>query len=106
SAGLVGDAGRATLRFRALRDGAPGVGIARADARDGANRHVAVELRSSPARPALPGATRLDAAVPSPFRERAALGFALARPGAVELAVCSVDGRRLRSLARRPLAAG
>jgi len=96
--GLAGDADLAQVRFKALRSGAPGVSLARSDARDAANRHTNVALLSAPAQERIPTATRLDAAVPSPFRERTSLGFALARPGNVELSVFSVDGRRVRTL--------
>ena len=98
SPGITGDAEIATVRFRALRAGAPGVSLAHADARDGANHHLALALLAAPA-VRIPTSTRLDAAVPSPFRDRAALGFGLARAGDVELAVFSVDGRRVRTLA-------
>ena len=96
--GLTGDADLAAVRFRALRAGTPGVSLVRSDARDGANRHATVALLSAPAPIRVPTATRLDGAVPSPFRERTTLGFALARQGNVELAVFSVDGRRVRTL--------
>jgi hypothetical protein len=96
--GLTGEADLAAVRFRALRSGVPGVSLVRSDARDAANHHATVALRSAPAPLAVPSVTRLDAAVPSPFRERTTLGFALARPGDVELAVFSVDGRRVRTL--------
>ena len=96
--GLTGDADVAVVRFRALRAGAPGISIARSDARDAANRSATVALLSAPAPNRVPTATQLNAAVPSPFRDRTALGFALARPGNVELAVFSVDGRRVRTL--------
>jgi hypothetical protein len=96
--GLTGDLDLAAVRFRALRAGTPGVTLARSDARDAANRHTNVALLSAPTANAMPTASRLDAAAPSPFRERTALGFALARPGNVELAVFSVDGRRVRTL--------
>jgi hypothetical protein len=96
--GLTGAADLAAVHFRALRAGAPGVTLARADARDAANRRTNVALLSAPNANAMPTASRLDAAAPSPFRDRTALGFALARPGTVELAVFSVDGRRVRTL--------
>jgi len=104
--GLTGDADVAAVRFRARHAGAPGVSLVRSDARDGANRHATLALLSAPAPNRVPVATRLDGAVPSPFRERAALGFALARPGDVELAVFSVDGRRVRTLVSGPRDAG
>jgi len=94
------------VRFRALKSGAPGVSIAHSDARDAANRRAPVALLSAPTPSRVPTATRLDAAVPSPFRERTALGFALARSGDVELAVFSVDGRRVRTLASGARVAG
>lgn len=47
-----------------------------------------------------PAVTGLAAARPSPFRTSAALGYTLARPGAIELSVFDVGGRRVRVLDR------
>jgi hypothetical protein len=50
--------------------------------------------------------TRLGSAAPNPFRDRTRLAFALAAKGPVDLAIHSVDGRRVRTLARGIFEAG
>jgi len=49
---------------------------------------------------------RLRTVGPNPFRHEARVEFELARPAAVELEVIDVDGRRVRTLASGPRAAG
>ena len=49
---------------------------------------------------------RLDAVYPNPVRDRATVAFAVAEPGPVRLTVHDVLGRRVRTLAEGPLAAG
>jgi hypothetical protein len=46
----------------------------------------------------VPTVTRLAFAQPNPFQGSATLAFSLAQGGAVELAVYSVDGRRVKTL--------
>jgi sugar lactone lactonase YvrE len=53
-----------------------------------------------------PKSTLLAPALPNPFGKSTALGFTLAKPGTVELAVYSVDGRRIVTLASGPATAG
>ena len=67
------------------------------DARDSKNR--AVVLGSGRGVPA-PSATALLPAIPNPFRNLSTLGFSLAQRGPVELAIYSVDGRRVKTLVR------
>jgi hypothetical protein len=99
--GFTGDAELATVRFRALQAGVPSVRLARVDARDGANHFTAV-LLPAPTATRVPERTALQGAAPSPFRDRTTLTYALAQPDHAELAVFSVDGRRVRSLANGP----
>ena len=49
---------------------------------------------------ARPAVTLLMPAMPNPFRQSATLVFSIARGGPVDLAVYSVDGRRVRTLVR------
>ncbi len=49
---------------------------------------------------ARPAVTLLMPAMPNPFRQSATLAFSIARGGPVDLAVYSVDGRRVRTLVR------
>ncbi|MEP0548440.1 MAG: T9SS type A sorting domain-containing protein [Rhodothermales bacterium] len=53
-----------------------------------------------------PSTLRLHAVYPNPARDRATVAFSLAEPGPVRLAVYDVLGRRVRTLAEGPLAAG
>lgn len=54
----------------------------------------------------VPGTTALAPAMPNPFTGSTTLGFNLARAGDVELAIYSVDGRRVATLENGTLAAG
>ncbi len=58
-------------------------------------------LGGAPARP-----TALAPASPNPFRRATTISYDLARPGTVELAIHSVDGRRVALLERETQAAG
>jgi hypothetical protein len=101
SNGLDGDGEVARFTFRALRAGDPGVSLARVLARDAANRPLGPDdvagADLTPPRP--PVETALLAPAPNPFHGSTALSFSLARPGPVQLAIYSVDGRRVRVLA-------
>ena len=93
--GLSGTGSLATVAFRRIAPGGPGLGIASVDARDSRNQPVPISF-SHPA--VLPAATTLLAAYPNPSRNGARLGYALARAGAVDFSIYGVDGRRLRTL--------
>ena len=54
----------------------------------------------------IPKATVLAPAMPNPFAAGTALSFSLAKTGAVELAIYSVDGRRVATLADGTMGAG
>jgi flagellar hook assembly protein FlgD len=97
-AGLSGVGELATVRFRVLAAGDPKIRLAAADGRDGTNQKVVV-ARAVTAAPALPTATRLMGAMPNPFSQTATLSFSLSQGGPVELAIYSVGGRRVRTLA-------
>jgi len=100
--GLAGDGVLATVTFRALAAGAPGVTIASVDARDLRNRKTTLGR----GRPVARVATSFMPAAPNPFQGATTLAFSLARPGPVELAIFSVDGRRVRTLSREAMEAG
>jgi hypothetical protein len=100
--GISGEGVLATVSFRATANGRPRIGIASLDARDRANRKV--ELSS--AAPSSPLATALARVAPNPFETSTTFAFSLARAGRVELAIYSVDGRRIRTLANGDRDAG
>jgi flagellar hook assembly protein FlgD len=97
-AGLTGVGELATVRFRVLAPGDPKIRIASADGRDGTNQKIVV-ARTVAVAAALPTVTRLTGAMPNPFSQTATLSFSLAKGGPVELAIYSVGGRRVRTLA-------
>jgi DNA-binding beta-propeller fold protein YncE len=103
--GLAGDGSFATFRFRALRDGDPGLAIRFVAARNAANASLPV-VEGGVHGPALPAVTRLLPPRPNPFGAALEIGFSLARPGPIDLAVFAVDGRRVRTLARGAREAG
>lgn len=95
---LEGDGDVARVVFRVLRDGDPGLRIARVLARDAANRPLgADQIAGAP--PAAPSVTALMSPAPNPFRSGTTLTFSLAHEGPAQLVLYSVDGRRVRTLA-------
>jgi hypothetical protein len=67
-------------------------------ARDAVNRPIEAGAIDQVTQAAAPAVTTLLAPAPNPFRDNATLVFSLSQPGAVELALYSVDGRRVRTL--------
>jgi len=104
--GIVGDGALATFTFRARRAGDPALRFGRVLARDAANRPLppGALVMSGGAPP--PARTALLAPSPNPATGPATLGFTLAQAGSVELAIYSVAGRRVRTLAQGDREAG
>jgi hypothetical protein len=100
--GLSGEGVIATVGFRAKASGDPHVGIASVDARDRSNQQVAL----SSGGPAAPLVSALAPASPNPFNHSSAFSFTLGKAGASELAVFSVDGRRVKTLLAGTFGAG
>jgi len=101
AAGLSGEGLLATVTFKVLSAGDPKIRIEALDGRDAGNQKITVaqsERLLALKLPALPTVTQLAFAQPNPFRGEATLAFSLAQRGAVELAIYSVDGRRVRTL--------
>jgi hypothetical protein len=105
-AGLTGEGALASVEFEALASGAPAIVLAGVDARDASNHPIEVRLAAAPPAAPMVHETRLGSAAPNPFRDRTRLAFALAARGPVDLAIHSVDGRRVRTLARGIFEAG
>ena len=98
--GISGSGTLARATFRARRTGDPGLRLADVAARDAANRPLGGSAFQHATQAAAPARTLLLAPWPNPAAGPATLSFALARGGETELAVFSVDGRRIRTLAR------
>jgi len=96
--GMKGEGLLATMTFKVVAAGDPKIRIEAVDGRDGGNRKVTLGQVERLLAPALPTVTQLAFTQPNPFRETAAIAFSLAQRGAVELAIYSVDGRRVRTL--------
>jgi hypothetical protein len=97
ASGMTGEGVLATVAFKVLSAGDPKIRFAALDARDEANQTVAL-AQSERLVAKLPTVTQLAFAQPNPFRGEATIAFSLAQRGAVELAIYSVDGRRVRTL--------
>lgn len=106
ASGLAGEGELARVTYRARRTGDPQLRLARVLARDAANRALGESALSFGRDAGIPARTLLLAPSPNPSRGDAGVSFALAHSGDVELAIYSVDGRRVRVLARGVFAAG
>jgi hypothetical protein len=95
--GMRGDGLFATITFRVLAAGDPKIVVESVDGRDLRNNKVDLSITIRPL--ALPTVTQLAAARPNPFHQTTTIAFSLATSGPVELAIYSVDGRRVRTLA-------
>jgi len=96
----------ATVTFHSIRSGDPAIRFARVLARDAANRAIAADALELAWPGALPERTLLFAPRPNPSGADASLSFALAHAGQLELGVFSLDGRRVRTIARGAFPAG
>jgi len=95
--GLAGNGEIATVRFRVLTAIDPGIAIAEVVARDAANQPVSLG-GSVGTQDALPAATKLMPPAPNPTARVSTLAFSMAHAGRVDLAIYSVDGRKVRTL--------
>ena len=105
-AGFSGQGPVARFRFRARREGAPALRVESVDARDAANHALGSGTIARANVPGLPQHDVLLAPSPNPARGEANLAFGLAKRGAVDLSIYSIDGRRVNTLAHGPREAG
>ncbi len=104
--GIAGSGEFASVTFRVLREGDAAIRLRPVVARDIANRTLDLTSLTRSTREAAPSHTTLLMPWPNPARGVATIAFALARAGAAELTLYSVDGRRVRTLASGPRAPG
>ncbi len=95
----------ATVTFRVIGPGAPGIGLGEVAARDHDNHPVKLDL-SGRGTPVVPGMTRLLPAAQNPFVGSAMVRYAMAEPGRVKIDVYGLDGRLVRTLVNGDVAAG
>ena len=105
-AGLSGSGELVRVRFRVMAAGAAALTLKSVEGRDGANRKVALNGQVGAMPPPLPTRTSFSSPAPNPFSGTTTLSFALARGGAVELAVYGIDGRKVATLVAEARAAG
>jgi len=104
---FAGTGSIAIVHFQAIASGDPALGIQTVTARDPQNAPVAVSVASSPL--AVPGSihvTELQPVMPNPARNRATVAYSLAKAGPVDVAIYSVDGRLVKTLAHGTQDAG
>jgi len=97
--GISGEGEVARVTFRVLRPGDAAIKLGNVIARDAANRAVPADAIAQATQVDAPAHTLLFSPSPNPTPGTATMSFALARPGNVDLAVYSVDGRRIRTVA-------
>lgn len=99
--GLVGEGTLATARFRVIGSGDPRITVARVVGRDRDNRDLAVAVRGTDAFvTSAPTRTDLFPVVPNPTRGSAAIRYSMTQRGRVHVALFSVDGRLVKTLAK------
>jgi hypothetical protein len=103
--GWTGEMVLGSVRFEALAAGDPKIRIESADGRDAANHKLPLAT-AAPEEKKAPRVSFLAPVAPNPVRGAAVVAFGLARRGPVELAIYSVDGRRVRSLLHEDRDAG
>ncbi len=101
--GMYGEGTIATVTFHAIASGDPNVELASIDARDSQLNQLLLQT-TAVGDAGSKGA--MFAVSPNPFQQNTSLAFGVAQRGAVELAVYSVDGRRVKTLVRGTLDAG
>ena len=104
--GFSGAGEVARFRFRVKREGDAGLHLKSVKARDAVNRPLDPSGLSRTLVAAVPAHTLLLAPSPNPARGAATLAFGLAQAGDADLAIYSVDGRLVRTLAHGRRAAG
>jgi hypothetical protein len=97
--GLVGEGTVATMRFRAIEAGSPGISVAHVVGRDVANHSVTIATHDPGVADGRVTATEFYPVVPNPTHGSSLVRYSLVRRGAVNVAVYSVDGRLVKSLA-------
>jgi hypothetical protein len=95
--GMRGSGVVATVTFRVLAAGNPAIKLAKAEATDAATRSINLRVAGVATVVAESG---LFAARPNPFGSSTSMVFGMAQRGHGELAIYSVDGRRVTTLAR------
>ncbi len=104
--GIAGEGPLAVFHFLALQSGDAGLDFDRVLGRSDVNGDVPIDIGvTTPVTPIV-SATELRPVVPNPAVGRATLVYSLARRGRVDLAVFSVDGRRVATLAKGVQEAG
>jgi hypothetical protein len=98
--GMTGEGLLSTVTFRALTAGDPKIRIKSVDGRDAGNQKVALNPVEEQLALVLPTVTGLSPAAPNPFQGNTTIAFSLARGGPVELAIYTVNGRRVTTLVR------
>jgi len=87
------------LSFKVLKAGNPRLRLASVIARDGANQPVSVLVTSPVDEVATPLVTGIGWASPNPFPGTTSLTFTMAKRGEVHLAIYSLTGRHVVTLA-------
>lgn len=106
-AGLTGEGEIARVTFRVLAAGDPRIRFDRVDARDLANRPVAIESDGDAGTtPAPPARTAFGVVAPNPSRGDVGVEFTMATAGRAGLSVFDLSGRRVRTLLGEPLGPG
>jgi len=90
----------AMVRFRAVASGHPAITVEQTIGRDAANQPVAITVAAPLAVASNVSITELQPVIPNPAPGHATVLYSLAKGGPVDVAIYSVDGRRVKTLVR------
>ncbi|MBU2502397.1 right-handed parallel beta-helix repeat-containing protein [bacterium] len=106
-AGISGEGILATIQFRVVAQGEPGLGFGDIIARDKENAEVLLEGSSgSITRQDLPAVSILEGNVPNPFNPKTQISFVVARDGQVNVSVYTLRGQLVATLINEEMTAG
>ncbi len=105
--GISGEGLLATVRFKRVGPGEPGISLGEVTARDAENKAVMMDASShGPDLGAVPMISVLNKNVPNPFNPSTTFSFMLARTGKVTLNVYTLRGQLVRTLVDEAMEAG
>jgi hypothetical protein len=94
----------ATIRFDVLRNGNPGLGFTSVKLRDGGNRDIPVQLKTTSVN--TPSAFALSQNYPNPFTPSTVIGYQVAKPSMVTIDVYNTLGAKVATVVSGMHAAG
>lgn len=104
--GISGAGLLASVTFQVIDQGAADIQAGVLRVRDKENMHVVMGIVTATPDVSTPKLTALHPPAPNPFNPRTRISFDISTPGPVRLTIYAINGRRVKTLVNRHLAAG